>query len=176
MNKGKNKTNTLLKNLGLDESDIEGINCGDITWSIIDPGEAGDFTLMLFDSEGAHRVVDHISEEDTVRLLNVSEFENREPLIESRSPSFPVGDVDDWAGVKPDSNWIDLVKSYRDAVKVLAQKPADANAAPYLFLCRHTLELQLKAITRSNGSQILPAKRSSSRQALDFCIPNYSVV
>lgn len=139
------KTTALLKSLGLNDFDIAGIHSGEITWDIVDHND-GSFLLLLFNNEGGQKGVAFISEDKMKELLNVSEFERREAEVDYRSPSFPVGDVNDWAGIKPDADWLDLVKSYREAVEALAQKPTNANAAPYLFLCRHTIELQLKAI------------------------------
>lgn len=139
------KTTALLKSLGLDDFDIASIHSGEITWDIIDHNN-GSFLLLLFNNEGGQRGVAYISEEQMNELLNVSEFERREAEVDFRSPSFPGGDVDDWAGIKPDSDWLDLVKSYREAVENLSQKSTNTNAAPYLFMCRHTIELQLKAI------------------------------
>lgn len=63
-----------------------------------------------------------------------------------RPPTFSAGTSDDWTGIKPDVDWLDLIREYRAAMDILAREQPPGVPAPYLFLCRHTLELQLKAI------------------------------
>jgi len=78
--------------------------------------------------------------------LDAGDLDDIESGERERSITFPCGQIDDWTGIRPNSDWQDLIKGYRQAVEMLAARPPRATAAPYLYLCRHVLELQMKAI------------------------------
>jgi hypothetical protein len=90
--------------------------------------------------------VARLSQSKTDELINTWDFERRQVAGKIRPSTFPIGEFDDWTGIKPDADWIDIIKSYRTASRILSAESCREAAAPYLFLCRHTLELQLKAI------------------------------
>jgi len=133
-------TTKLLNGFGIDSEDIVRIENGDISWDIIEND------LLLFNSEGGHRHIAKLSESQVEELINSWEFERRESKDQERPITFPFGEVDDWTGIRPGSDWQDLIKGYREAVEILATTPPRTTAAPYLYLCRHTLELQMKAV------------------------------
>ena len=89
----------------------------------------------------------NIGSQDAIDLLNAWEFERRKQhdQKDTRPDVFPDGELHDWAGVTPDSDWQDVVSGYRAASQTLAASSPHLTH-PYLFLCRHTIELQLKAI------------------------------
>lgn len=131
----------LLKKLGLDSKDIASIENGEITWEIIESD------LLLFNSEGGWRRIARLSRSELEELDDSWEFERRERMPQDERPlTFPCGEIDDWTGIRPGCDWCDFIKGYRQAVEILAEKPLRATAAPFLYLCRHTLELQLKAV------------------------------
>jgi len=144
------ETRKLLQSLGLDRSEIESIETGDVEWDLVPAHEygadGGDSDLVLTMSEGAQRLSARLSKETADKLINTWDFERRQRPKGVRPATFPVGSLDDWTGIKPDSDWLDLVREYRTSIDVLGRDlPRDASA-PWLYLCRHTLELQLKAI------------------------------
>ncbi len=129
--------------LGLDTEDIEAIKTGVVDWSLVELVD-GAPDLLLEHREDGQRHVARLTAEQARKLLDVFEFERRQSKA-PRPQSFPEPNLEGWTGVSPDSDWQSFVKSYRDAVELLgAHLKRDATA--YLFLCRHTLELQLKAI------------------------------
>lgn len=144
------RTTAFLKGLGLDADDIVSIQSGEISWDIVDLDSSNSVVaesdLLLFHSDGGHRHVACLSKNQVDELINAWEFERRESTGPERPLTFPCGDVDDWTGIRPGSDWYDLIKGYREATEILATTPPRATAAPYLYLCRHTLELQMKAV------------------------------
>lgn len=144
------KTRELLKALGLDDWELENIEKGTLDWDLIpaDYGdsESTDSDLLLSLCEGGQRVHGRLSKSQVDELINVWDFERRQSPDDHRPVTFPAGDYDDWTGIGPDSDWLDLVRGYRAATELLTSAASTKVAAPYLYLCRHTLELQLKAI------------------------------
>ena len=141
-----------LKAFGLDDIDIEAIENGESDCIIVpDPEEpttlsSSESHFVLLHSDGGHRNVGRLSKTQVDDFLNVWEFDCRESCPQERPATFAVGNYDDWAGIKPNSDWYDLILEYRTAIDILAGKVPCKATAPYLYLCRHTLELQLKAI------------------------------
>jgi hypothetical protein len=144
------KTRELLKALGLDDWELENIEKGDLNWDLIPVDYSGsqstDADLLLSLCEGGQRVPCRLSKSQADELINVWDFERRQSPNDHRPVTFPAGDFDDWTGIRPDSDWLDLVRGYRLAAALLTSAASNEAAAPYLYLCRHTLELQLKAI------------------------------
>lgn len=143
------KTRELLADFGLSSVDLDAIESGEVSWDIVDsdhPHPEADGDLLLFHSDGGHRFAGCLTQRQVDQLISTSEFERRECGPHTRPAIFPAGTVDDWTGIRPNSNWEDLVKGYRQAVDILRARPPRTTAAPYLYLCRHLLELQLKAI------------------------------
>jgi hypothetical protein len=143
------KTRELLANFGLRSLDLDDLESGEVSWDIVDsnhPHPENGADLLLFHSDGGNKFVGSLTEQQVDQLISTSEFETREGGPHTRPAIFPVGTVDDWTGIRPNSDWEDLVRGYRQAVEILRARPPRTTAAPYLYLCRHLLELQLKAI------------------------------
>lgn len=134
------QTLSLLKKHGLDESDIEMIRSGEVDW------ELHGNHLLLFHRDGGSKHETALRDDEIEELLSVSRFEAQSADLQYHSDIFPLGSVDDWMGVAPESNWQHLTDVYSKAVNVLGGSMPPGSAEPYLFLARHTLELWLKAI------------------------------
>jgi hypothetical protein len=143
------ETRKLFQNLGLDRAEIESIETGDVGWDLVPVNESGaddsDSELMLMNGEGA-RYPARLSKEAADKLINTWDFERRQKPKGLRPSTFPAGNFDDWTGIKPDSDWLDLIREYRASIDLLGRDSTRGTSAPWLYLCRHTLELQLKAI------------------------------
>ena len=141
------QTRSILTGLGMNQADLLLIEQGKVSWDLLSDAESGEdqTDLVLFYDEG-HRRIGRLTPSQVVDLINASEFESREKSDRSQSIAFPPGNYDDWAGVRPNSNWDHLVQAYRRAAAILATSHSLHLTEPWLFLCRHTLELQLKAI------------------------------
>lgn len=143
------------------EAEVEKISGGSVTWSIVSLGDPEDPELELQLHE-AGRVVNEvlIGPAFASRLYNANSFE-RQSTTGRRPAAFPSGTVDDWVGVNPESDWQELIHSYREAMKLLSRDRSGDTLFAYMFTCRHSLELQLKAIVmlgqRLHGLQaVLP--------------------
>lgn len=137
------KTRTLLKEYGLDDEDIGAIEADVVDWGLVEvPDGAPD--LFLYHKEGGQRHVARLTAKQADGLLDVFEFERRTTTAD-RPHTFPEASLNDWTGVSPETDWQSLVKGYREAADVLGTN-LKRDAAAYLFVCRHTLELQLKTI------------------------------
>lgn len=141
------RSQELLISYGVSETTLQAIEDGDVDWDTYPSGPPGEtFELLLTDAEGGTSPIWRLSAEQADELLNIWEFERRSQSRTDRPSTFSEGSYDDWTGIKPDSDWYDLVSSYRAAMESLAGICKPNIAAPYLYICRHTLELQLKAI------------------------------
>jgi hypothetical protein len=144
------ETRKLLQNLGLNRAEIESIESGDLDWDLIpvyEPGADGsESDLALTNGEGGQAFPARLSREEADKLINTWDFERRQRPKGLRPSTFPVGNLDDWTGIKPDSDWVDLIREYRASIDLLGRDLPREASAPWLYLCRHTLELQLKAI------------------------------
>jgi hypothetical protein len=143
------RTREHLLQFGLDDADLEAIENEEVDWDLIALGaddEREGSELILHHVDGGVRGIAVLSRSQVEMLINAWEFEKRTSSGEVRLSTFPQGSYDDWAGIKPNSDWIDLVRGYRAAIDVLANQLPKDSGAPYLYLCRHTLELQLKGI------------------------------
>ncbi len=125
---------------GLDETDINMIESGEVSWEIYGND------LLLFHCEGGHRHECTLTSDQVDALLNAYRFESRKMDGKSDSVVFSPGEIDDWAGVAPDSDWEKYVEGYACAANALCHRIPKDFIEPYLFICRHTLELILKAI------------------------------
>jgi len=134
------KTLALLEELGLDRSCLARISSGEVDWDI------SENDLLLIDREGGTRHIARLTDSEIEELFRASEFETRSLKASSCSTLFPLGSIDDWAGVAPKSNWEHIVKAYAKSVTILGQSMHPTMDEPYLFLVRHTLEIWLKAI------------------------------
>jgi hypothetical protein len=141
----------LLENLGLHRTEIESVERGDLGWDLFPVNEAqagnSDSDLILTNSEGtAERRPARLSKEAADELINTWDFERRQKNRGLRPSTFPVGSLDDWTGIKPKSDWLDIIREYRASIDLLGRDLPREVSAPWLYLSRHTLELQLKAI------------------------------
>lgn len=134
------KTYDLLKKYGLEEKHIEMVESGEIYWDIIDN------QLMLIRRDGGQRTLCKLTDEQLNELLNTYRFESRKRDHKIDSVAFVPGEIDDWAGITPDSDWEKLVNVYANATDILHKSIPVESIEPYLFLCRHTLELMLKGV------------------------------
>lgn len=147
-----------LKKFGLDDSTIEMIKNGDVGWS---KGLDGKDLLLLCEGGISDRIP--LTYEQIDELYNAHYFDSRENKSPHESAVFPPGELNDWAGVSPASDWEKMVDVYAQAADVLHKSIPNNSVEPYLFLCRHTFELALKGIIilgqqRSNpeGQEQLP--------------------
>ena len=118
-------------------------------WEVLDsnhPHPDADADLLLFHVEGGQKCVGILTKCQSEELSNAWDFERRGRKGLTRPPSFSAGELDDWTGIGPDSDWHDLIHGYHLAIETLSVELSPAAASPYLFLCRHVVELQLKAI------------------------------
>lgn len=130
----------LLKDYGLSDSIIQGIKSGDIGWDFYDD------TLFISNNEGGTHPIRRLSEIEISNVMNAYRFEKREKSSASDSEIFFPGELGDWAGVGIDSNWREYVDAYLQSASVLASHIPNHFIDPYLFMCRHSLELLLKSI------------------------------
>jgi hypothetical protein len=132
--------------LGLTEGILAGIERGEVDWDLI-PNEATDESdLLLSHEEGGTRYQGTLTREQVDELMNAWDFERRPTDATKHPAAFPPGTYDDWTGVRQETNWEHLVQTYRKAAVQLAEARSQELAEPWLFLCRHALELQLKAV------------------------------
>lgn len=140
------KSRQLLRECGIGEPELAAIARGDMQWDLLNATDApGESDLVLFGEEGGHRFVARLTPSQADELLSAWDYERRSRQPDDKS-SFPPGTYDDWAGVSPDSDWESLVRSYRSACTIMRRGLSREATEPWLFLCRHTIELQLKAI------------------------------
>ena len=134
------RTHSMLVGFGLSESDLRAMESGEVEWGLYEN------EVFLVNTEGGNKHLCRLTDEQVKELLEVFRFESRSTNEKRESEVFASGDPDDWAGVSPHSNWQQYVDSYLSAARVLAKGLQRDAAEPYLFICRHTLELMLKAI------------------------------
>lgn len=135
------KTHDLLKRYGLDNKDIRMIDSGEVDWAVL-----GNNQLILLHRDGGQRIGRELTEDQLNELLNAYRFESRKRNHEINSVTFVPGEIDDWAGITPDSDWEGFVNGYANAADALHKSIPVHSIEPYLFLCRHTLELTLKGV------------------------------
>ncbi|MFC1600815.1 hypothetical protein ACFL34_00505 [Candidatus Sumerlaeota bacterium] len=135
------KTHDLLKRYGLDDEDIRMVESGEVEWDILGNN---DLTLLHRDWGQRHQRV--LTDDQINELLNAHRFESRKRDHGIDSVTFVPGEIDDWAGITPDSDWEGFVKGYANAANALHRSVRVDSIEPYLFLCRHTLELTLKGV------------------------------
>lgn len=133
-------TYNILRQYGLDEVTIQSIEQGEVQWDIVDNN------LMLFHNEGGHRYKGTLSDDQIDSLFNAYRFELRACQTDNQSPVFQPGTIDDWTGVAPNTDWAQYVSNFKEAALALGERHSNEFAEPFLFLCRHTFELMLKAI------------------------------
>jgi hypothetical protein len=134
-------TEPILQRFGLDEHDISMIQSREIDWELFDN------QLVLLHPEHGQRTIGVLADEEVEELLNAYKFDRRNSdKPRSNSQLFSDGSIDNWAGVSLNTNWKPLTENYSTAAKVLGDNLKNDSIEPYLFLCRHTLELKLKAI------------------------------
>lgn len=134
------KTFEKLLEYGLSQPEIDLIKSKEIDWDIIDGN------LSLLDSDGSFRFIYHLSKEEIQELLNMYRFESRENAKLDSTEIFQLGEIDDWAGISPKSDWKKYVDGYVKSAEVLSTSIPNDFIEPYLFMCRHSLELMLKTI------------------------------
>ena len=134
------KTFQKLLQYGIDKSELEQIKSKHIVWDIIEG------KLSLWDSDGACRFICDLSEQEIDELLNLYRFEEREKNLFKSTEIFEQGEFDDWAGVSPKSDWKKYVDGYVKSAEILGSTIPNDFIEPYLFMCRHSLELSLKSI------------------------------
>jgi hypothetical protein len=125
---------------GLDDQDIQMIKSDEVDWDIREN------QLVLWHCEGGHRYACELTDDQVDELLNAYRFESRARNGGIESVAFVPGQIHDWAGVAPDSNWEGFVNGYVNAANALHKAIPNDSIEPYLFLCRHTLELTLKGV------------------------------
>jgi len=117
------------------------IQSGEIDWDLYDN------QLVLFHPEHGQRTIGVLTDTEVEEVLNAYEFDRRNSgKMENSSQLFSDGSIDNWAGVSLNTNWKPLTDNYSTSAKVLGNTLKKNAIEPYLFLCRHTLELRLKAI------------------------------
>lgn len=134
------KTFEKLLQYGFNNSEINLIKSKDINWDIID------YDLCLWDLDGSCRFICKLSKEEIQELLNIYRFESRENSKLDPTEIFQLGEIDDWAGVSPKSDWKKYVDGYVKSAEILSTSIPIDFIEPYLFMCRHSLELMLKTI------------------------------
>jgi len=134
------KTYDLLKSYGLHDQDIEMIKSDEVDWDIHEN------QLILHHCEGGHKLACGLTDEQVDELLNANRYESRKRNSGIESVAFIPGQIDDWAGIAPDSDWEGFVNGYANAANALHKTIPNDSIEPYLFLCRHTLELTLKGV------------------------------
>jgi hypothetical protein len=134
-------TSKFLKKHGISQNEIDDIIQGEVSWDITD-----DSFLLLFDNEGGTKTVCELTPEDVDHLINVSRFENRLSNNSNDSKLFIQGTIEDWAGVSSGTNWRGYVDGYINAAELLSKYGTKDSVEPYLFTCRHAIELLLKSI------------------------------
>lgn len=139
------ETRRLLTKHGLGEVTLAHIASGEVDWDLI--YDASGAQLVLLDVETGNTLVGaSLSAKEADELLSKWEFEQRDGLLANRPDAFGAGDYDDWTGVRPGSDWPGMIRDYRAGIDAMALSLPAGAGAPLLFLCRHTLELQLKAV------------------------------
>lgn len=141
MKKQLSKTFELLSEYGLSKDDITEINDGLVSWDIVD-----DDLLILISDDGGTKTIRKLSNKQMNELLNTHRFENRLNNGNKKSKIFIQGTIDDWAGVSRDTNWRGYVDGYINSASILGDNLQNDYIEPYLFVCRHTMELMLKSI------------------------------
>jgi len=134
------KTFEKLLQYGLNNSEIDLIKSKEINWDIIDDD------LSLWGLDGRCRFICKLSKEEIQDLLNMYRFESRENSKLDPTEIFQPGKIDDWAGVSPKSDWKKYVDGYVKSAEILSTSIPNDFIEPYLFMCRHSLELMLKTI------------------------------
>lgn len=130
----------LLKDYGLSDSIIQGIKSGELDWDFYDD------TLFIINDEGGMRPIRQLTKIEINKVLNAYRFEKRAKASAGDSEIFFPGDLGNWAGVGINSNWPEYVDAYLQSASVLASHIPNHFIDPYLFMCRHSLELLLKSI------------------------------
>lgn len=134
------KTFKKLLQYGIKKSEIDLIKSKYVNWDIIDD------ELSIWDINGSCRFICILSKEEIQDLLNMYRFESRENSKLDHTEIFQPGEVDDWAGVSPKSDWKKYVDGYIKSAEILSTSIPNYFIEPYLFMCRHSLELMLKTI------------------------------
>lgn len=137
---------------GVSSKNVKSIKCGKAEWDIQEatPEKGSNFlALTLFpddDQIRTHRIR-YLTDKQVVILKRCSEYEerNHNASKENRPSVFPAGKINDWMGLDIVPSWVGLIKEYRKAADILSESYFSV-PAPFLYMCRHTLELQLKQI------------------------------
>jgi len=135
------KTFELLLKYGISNLTLDEIIKGKVSWDIVD-----DDFLILIDDEGSTQTINRLSLAQVDELLNVHRFESRTNFGNKKSNIFIQGTIDDWAGVSQNTNWREYVDSYINSAHILGESLRCDCIEPYLFVCRHSIELILKSI------------------------------
>lgn len=156
---GKN-TETILRLCHVTSADIEEIKKGRVNWTVLKhhlpKGEARNVLCLELtpdpDPETGQinrglRSIIALNDTQESYLRRISKFEkiNHEHPIQDRPTLFEAGDPDDWMGISEKPSWDSFIKEYRCAADALSELHS-RTPNPFMFICRHTLELQLKRI------------------------------
>lgn len=147
-------TEKCLLSCGINSESIKSIKYGKADWDIQEAvPEKGSNLLTLTKYPDDDQIqpcihsIRHLTDRQVTILKRISEFENRKQNAseEHRQSAFPTGSIDDWMGLSTVPIWSELTKEYRKAADILSESYFSV-PTPFLYMCRHTLELQLKTI------------------------------